>query len=462
MLTKAKQVLADGVRIEDLIDVERREVALRVMSDREIYDVELERVFARTWVLLGHESEIPGAGDYMVRWIGEDSVIVARDRENAIHVSLNVCPHRGMRIALGEYGNAQTHRCIYHGWAFKPNGDFIGAPVEREQMHGDVCSKAELGLKQARVTVYGGLVFATWNIDGPSLEEHLGDIKWYLDMLFCRTDSGLEVLGPPQRMLMQANWKTAGEQSACDGFHTLTLHRSLLEMGQIGGDSDTIYDKAPAMYGVNVSANGHSLRCIPAEVTFSMVMGMSVDGLGVEERLKILPPPGITQELLPQVKAHLSKSQVDLLAKAPPQVGGLFPNVTIAFLYMPLDDGTMGSALVLHTFVPKGPDRFENYNWIFAEKDVSPEIKRKMLATSIRATGTSGTIEQDDADTWPQISLNARGAMGRHNTLKYQALLGEKKPENWPGGGKVYDGFSKDDAQWEWWLAYRRLMNAGA
>src|SRR5690606_39714533 len=70
-------------------------------------------------------------------------------------------------------------------------------------------------------------LFATWNREGPSFDAFLGDAKFYLDQLLCRTDSGLELLGPPQRYVIPANWKTASEQNACDGFHTLTLHRSL-------------------------------------------------------------------------------------------------------------------------------------------------------------------------------------------------------------------------------------------
>lgn len=326
-------------------------------------------------------------------------------------------------------------------------------------MHGDIYPKEQLGLRKARVQLYGGLIFATWNLDGPSLEEFFGDMKFYYDMLFCRTDKGLEVLGPPQRFIVPANWKAAGEQSASDGFHTLTLHRSLMEMGMLGADGDTIYDHAPAMYGVDIgSPHGHSLRCIPAEQTFRLVMNMDVKNLSVDERLKILPPPGITAELLEQVRAKMTPGQLRLLGEAPPQVGGMFPNVLILFIYAPQMDGTMSSALALHTYVPRGPDHLEFINWIFAERDAPESVKRAMLANSIRQSGTSGTIEQDDSDTWPLMSKNARGAIGRQSTLKYQALLGEKKPENWPGGGLVYDGFTKDDTQWNWWKYWRELM----
>jgi hypothetical protein len=101
----------------------------------------------------------------------------------------------------------------------------------------------------------------------------------------------------------------------------------------------------------------------------------------------------------------------------------------------------------------------EFVNFIFAEKDAPEQVKRDMLQNAVQQSGTSGTIEQDDADTWPQIMRNARGAMGKTMTLKYQAMTGHSIPEGWKGGGNVYPGFTKDDTQWDWWMAYRKLMN---
>jgi phenylpropionate dioxygenase-like ring-hydroxylating dioxygenase large terminal subunit len=463
MLNESKATLSDGTTIDELINVQTREVSMRLLSDHEIYKLEMERIFAKTWLLLGHETEIPNAGDFVVRDMGEDQVIVSRDRKGDVHVLLNVCPHRGMRVCMAEVGNAPMHRCVYHGWAFRPDGSFIGAPIEREQMHGNIFTKDQLGLRKARVQLYGGLIFATWNINGPSLEDFLGDSKFYFDLLFCRTDGGLEALGPPQRFIVPANWKAAAEQSASDGFHTLTLHRSLMETGQYGrASADDIYANAPAMYGVDISCRqGHSLRCIPAEQTFTMFMTMEeLKKLSPEQRLEVLPPPGISKEMLPELKRHMSPAGLKLMAKAPPQVGGMFPNVLVLFIYAPRTDGKYSGALALHSYVPRGPDHVEFTNWIFAEKSASPEMKRDMMANAVRQAGTSGTIEQDDSDTWPHMSRNARGAIGRQQTLKYGALLGEKKPEDWPGGGYVYDGFTKDDTQWNWWLYYRELMTA--
>ena len=100
MLQKSKLVLRDGTSLDDLIMRESNEVSLRVMTDEELYHLEMDKIFAKTWLLLGHESEIPEPGDFIVRDMAEDNVIVARSQDGEVHVSLNVCPHRGMRVCF--------------------------------------------------------------------------------------------------------------------------------------------------------------------------------------------------------------------------------------------------------------------------------------------------------------------------------------------------------------------------
>jgi phenylpropionate dioxygenase-like ring-hydroxylating dioxygenase large terminal subunit len=463
MSTKTGRTLADGTRIADLIDIEMREVQLRTLSDRDVYDLEQERIFGKTWLLLGHETEIPDNGDFVQRYMGDDSVIVSRHKD-AVYVSLNVCPHRGMKITTQDGGNTPIHKCIYHGWAFRPNGEFLGSPVADECMHGKLLSKDDLRLQQARVALYGGLIFATWNINGPSFDEFLGDAKWYYDMLFCRTDRGMEVAGPPQRFIVRGNWKTAGEQSAADGFHTLTLHRWLGEVGAYSkkGEGETGGgggDLTPEMYGAEVSSpHGHALRCIDLGRKIRRLTGKEPDELSTEEKLRILPPPGLTAETVAQLKNNLTPEQMQVMAWMPPQVGGMFPNIVFAFIYIPQADGTVIGCMALHTYIPKGPDKLEFTNYVLVEKDTPPELKEKMIMQSIQLLGTSGMVEQDDSDTWPHMTLSAKGAQGRKMTLKYQAIYDTDKPAGWPGPGIVNEGFTKDDTQWHWWLYWHELM----
>ena len=74
-------------------------------------------------------------------------------------------------------------------------------------------------------------------------------------------------------------------------------------------------------------------------------------------------------------------------------------------------------------------------------------------ASSLRLAAAGATVACVDIDEG-----RAQGVVGAQGTLKYQALLGEKKPADWPGPGRVYAGFSKDDGQWDWWQAWLRLM----
>lgn len=461
MLRKTKTVLSDGTHIKDLFNMETREVSLSTMFDPELHAIEMDKIFRKKWLLVGHESEIAKSGDFVVRDMGEDEVIVTRDRQGQIHVNLNVCPHRGMHICTAESGNAQSHQCIYHGWAFRPDGSFIGAPMEKEKMHGEIYGKDKLGLKKAKVELYHGLIFANWDMNAAPLEEQLGEMKFYYDIMFGKTEAGMEVLGPVQRLTIEANWKTAGEQSACDGFHVLTLHRSQIEIGNFGSDGDTADDSAPAMYGINVTGNGNALRCISAASTFKLLLDTHEDysSLSDEERLKKLPPPGIyTDEQFEAMKRKLTADQLHVAAVAPPQVGGMFPNLNLLFVYAPLPNGTLGSGYLIHSINPKGPDKLQWVTWFLCEKGTPEEVKKLIRQVAVQTGGTSGLIEQDDTDTWPHMTQAARGGMGRTETMKYQAIAGVNRPEGWPEKGNVYAGFSKDDAQWSWWEEYYRMM----
>jgi hypothetical protein len=166
----------------------------------------------------------------------------------------------------------------------------------------------------------------------------------------------------------------------------------------------------------------------------------------------------MTPEMVPQLKKHLSEGQLQALTWMPPQVGGIFPNVLFGFVYIPQADGSVVGSITLHAYVPRGPDKLEFVNWILAEKDAPAELRDKMRRQTTQLFGTSGMVEQDDSDTWPHMTLGAKGAQGRKMTLKYQAVYETGRPEGWPGPGIINEGFTKDDTQWHWWLYWRQLM----
>ena len=111
-------------------------------SDRPIFELEKKRLFSRAWIFIGHESEIPQPGDYVVRRVLKDSFIVIRDEAGVVRVHFNMCLHRGMQLCRTEMGNASHFRCPYHGWSYRNDGSIAGIPFHEEAYGGKRGSSA--------------------------------------------------------------------------------------------------------------------------------------------------------------------------------------------------------------------------------------------------------------------------------------------------------------------------------
>jgi phenylpropionate dioxygenase-like ring-hydroxylating dioxygenase large terminal subunit len=321
-------------------------------------------------------------------------------------------------------------------------------------MYGTDLDKPNLGLRQARVSLYAGIVFANWDPTAPPLEDFLGDYSFYLDTIFKKSKNGLECVGAPQRFEIQANWKTASEQfCGADGYHVATLHKSMAEGFLPGGGNDEITALLRSiMYGVDCgSPQGHSARCterrfgLQANPALAPAMDPNLTDM---ESLALAPPEAFPAELVHELTTHLSAAQIHQLATFPPGAGGMFPNV-----------GHLFTNLRVHT--PLGVGRFEMFNWVLVEKDASPEFKEQVRKNTLLQFGTSGTIEQDDSEAWPAITKSASGYQGSQQVMRYQAFVGHNPPPDWEGGAYAYAGFSKDDSGWDFWKRYRQYMSGG-
>ena len=108
------------------------EVHRDVYIDNEIFELEMENLFATTWVYVGHESQIPNSGDYFTTMIGNQPILMVRHTDQTIKVLYNRCPHKGTKIAIDGCGNAgKFFRCPYHAWTFKTDGSLLSIPLKK-------------------------------------------------------------------------------------------------------------------------------------------------------------------------------------------------------------------------------------------------------------------------------------------------------------------------------------------
>ena len=164
--------------------------ASRVWSAREIfvnpdiYAEEQERIFTRAWLFVGHESQVAKPGDFFVSSMGEESVILCRDRAGELHIFLNSCMHRGMKVCRYDEGNTPIFTCPYHGWSFATDGALVGVPFYKDAYHEELDKSQWSLIRVPKMTNYKGGIWATWDADAPDFLEYIGDFRTYLDILF--------------------------------------------------------------------------------------------------------------------------------------------------------------------------------------------------------------------------------------------------------------------------------------
>jgi len=227
--------------LKSLVDVESGLIDRRIFSDPEIYKQELEHIFARCWLYLGHESQVANPGDFLTTYMGEDPVLVCRGEDGQIRAFLNTCRHRGNRVCRLDQGNATHFTCSYHGWTYSNEGKLVGVPSYKEFWFEEL-DKEKWGLVPvAQVDSYKGLIFGNIDSSAVSLRDDLGEMAWCLDALVDRREAGTEVLGGVHKWIIDANWKVAAENFAGDAYHVPRTHVSAFRSGFSGAGQGPIY-----------------------------------------------------------------------------------------------------------------------------------------------------------------------------------------------------------------------------
>lgn len=208
----------------------------RLYTDPEVFEAEMRNIFEQTWVFLGHESEIPDAGDYKTTAIGRQPVVVSRHSDGEVYVLFNRCRHRASVVCRAETGHSNFLRCPYHNWVYRTDGSLVGISQSSGYPHD--FDKDSFGLLSVpRVGSYRGLLFASLAEEGPTLDHYLASVRPYIDLWFERSPVGeIEVIGTAHRYPYPGNWKWQAENGA-DGYHGNYVHESWQKLLERAGEA---------------------------------------------------------------------------------------------------------------------------------------------------------------------------------------------------------------------------------
>jgi Rieske 2Fe-2S family protein len=181
-----------------------------------IFAEEQEKIFSKEWLLVGHQSQIPSAGDYFVQRVNGESLIVIRDKRREIHGFFNVCRHRGSRLIENDGGNCAAIQCPYHAWTYGLDGRLLGAPHMNEVAGFE---KADYPLHRVNLGLWEGFIFVNLANKPQALE------KWFAPLKGRFSHWNMSILQPAKRIEydVRANWKLMFENYSecyhCPGVH---------------------------------------------------------------------------------------------------------------------------------------------------------------------------------------------------------------------------------------------------
>ena len=390
--------------LKALVDVERGIVSREIFVNEEIYRQELERIFARAWLFIGHASQIPRPGDFVTSSMGEESVILCRDRAGRVRVFLNSCRHRGMKVCRYDEGNTVEFMCPYHGWTYGTDGALVGVPFGKDA-YGAQLDRSQWGLIEvARMENYKGTIWATWDRSAPTFLEYIGGYKLYLDLLLDSWDGregGTEVIGGNHKWLIPCNWKFPAENFSGDRYHGVS-HRSvdMVGIGPSGKGRRDMQERNEARWlDVSFPELGHSM------IAF------------LRKHDSPLAPAYQDTPIVAEYFRHCEEERKRRRGEYWRLFGGpgtMFPNAS------PL----ARQPRTLAVWHPRGPHQTEVWRWYLVDADAPAGVKDVLRHYYIRYSGPAGLTEQDDMENWNYAHKASRGTIARQYPYNYEMGLG--------------------------------------
>jgi len=433
------QATIDAARIASDIDPDRGLVSREIFVSPEYHRAELETVFTRAWLFVGHESQVPNPGDFFVSRMGDGSVILCRDSRGDVHVFLNSCRHRGMKVCRYEQGNTSLFICPYHSWSYTTDGKLQGVPLYRVLYEGQLDREDWSLIEVPKLAVYKGTVWASWDPEAPEFHTYMGDAIAHLDqVLDCRDGrpGGSEVIGV-HKWVFPSNWKFAAENFLGDSYHNPS-HRSVDMVGMSpsakpGQRRDNEYAKAKRIWVGFPQGHGMTAGIAPSDNVYEPTYAQHPE---IDEYFR---------HCFNERKRRLGEK-----ARLLPLVGNFFPNTSF--------HGRQPRSLCV--WHPHSPTETEGWRFFLVDADAPAAVKDVLRRYYMRYSGPAGMTEQDDMENWLYATAASKGTVARRYPLNYQMSMDAPNATDL-GPGQVATQMT-DQTPRNFYRAYARYLRGDA
>jgi p-cumate 2,3-dioxygenase subunit alpha len=352
------------------------QVARSNYVDPEIFKAEMDSIFSRCWLYVGHDSELKEKDHFEMRRVGGRSVIFLRDKSGEVRCFLNVCPHRGAQVTRHRSGRARNFSCIYHGWTFENTGKVklvTEAETYPESFHAD--GRNDL-VPVPRFEQYRGFWFLNYDKDAISLFDYLAGTRDYIDMVVDQAEEGMMVVEGVQEYSARANWKLLAENST-DVLHVETLHPTYLDLIRTNSGGTMVRGKLNGA-GADLG-NGHG--GVEREATYGRPVAQWISLWGDEAKVDIDRIYARLVEKFGAERAHRMATRSRNLL--------IFPNLVINDIM----------SVTVRTFEPLSEDYMEVSVWSLAPKEEmgKPAMQRR-LTNFLEFLGPGGFATPDDIE----------------------------------------------------------------
>jgi phenylpropionate dioxygenase-like ring-hydroxylating dioxygenase large terminal subunit len=362
-----------------------------VYADPAIFELEMERIFGRAWVVLGHESQVPKPGDYFTTRMGREPVLVVRNDSQDITVLINRCMHRGAMVCAEGRGNVERFVCPYHGWSYDRGGVLRAVPFES----GYDKSKLPKGLKAVpRVAVYRGFIFASLAQSGPMLEEFLGSARASFDDFVDRAPGGeVDVAGGVFKHAYNGNWKLMLENHL-DGAHPAWVHASSVAVARNAPEPG----KPGKEHYYDIAVRQMRQNGAPDEVWEAIGMWTTPFGHGYmgdyhdDSRLVAGLGNPVFDEYRRRLVARLGEKEADRILRVTLWNTIVYPNCSFMSQFRQLR--------IVH---PLAVDRSVVYTYSFRMKEAPKQMFRDTVAFANVVNGTGSWVLTDDLEVYERI-----------------------------------------------------------